>query len=71
MTENDIKSMGLVLSLDRCIEIAHNICESSKDKLKYVRSIASKKACKNAIEFWEATSYHLKRLKQIESENQK
>lgn len=68
MTENDIKSMGLVLSLDRCIELAQYICDSCKDKLKYARSYASKKSCKKSIEFYEAVRYHLERLKKIESE---
>lgn len=38
MTENDIKSMGLVLSINECIEIAKGVIESAKDKLKYARS---------------------------------
>lgn len=68
MTENDIKSMGLVLSLNRCIELAQDVCDSCKDKLKHARSYASKKACKKSIEFYEAVLYHLERLKKIESE---
>ena len=43
MTENDIKSMGLVLSINECIEIAKGVIESAKDKLKYARSCTSKK----------------------------
>lgn len=34
MTGNDIKSMGLVLSINECIEIAKGVIESAKDKLK-------------------------------------
>lgn len=68
MTENDIKAMGLVLSLDRCIELTQDICDSCKDKLKNARIYASKKACKKSIEFYEAVLYHLERLKKIESE---
>lgn len=63
MTENDIKTMGLVLPLNRCIELAHDVCDSCKDKLKHARSYASKKSCKKSIEFYEAVRYHLERLK--------
>lgn len=71
MTENDIKSMGLVLSLDRCIELAQDTCDSCKDKLKRTRTYASKKACKKSIEFYEAIRYHLERLKRLESKTNK
>ena len=47
MTENDIKSMRLVLSLDRCIGLTQDVCDSCKDKLKYVRTYASKNPVKN------------------------
>ena len=68
MAENDIKSMGLVLSLDRCIGFTQDVCDSCKDKLKYVRTYASKKSCKKSIEFYEAVLFHLERLKKTESE---
>lgn len=68
MTENDIKSIGLVLSLDKCIGLARDICDSCKDKLKHVRTYASKRACKKSIEFYEALRYHLERLEKMESE---
>ncbi len=67
MTGNDIKSMEFILSL-KCIEISQCIIESAKDKLKYARSGISKKNHKKTIEFYEAVSYHLERLKRIESE---
>lgn len=68
MTENDIKSMGLVLSLNRCIELSRDVCDSCKDNLKHVRTYTSEKSCKKAVEFYEAVLYHLERLKKIESE---
>ncbi len=68
MTENDIKSMGLVLSINECIEIAKGVIESAKDKLKYARSCTSKKNHKKTMVFYEAICYHLERLKKMESE---
>ncbi len=68
MTENDIKSMGLVLSLDQCIKTIEGMIESAKDRLKYARSYTSKKNHKKTMVFYEAVCYHLKRLKKIESE---
>lgn len=68
MTENDIKAMGLVLSLGRCIGLARDVCDNCKDKLKHARTYASKKSCKKSIEFYEAVLFHLERLKKIESE---
>lgn len=68
MTEKDIKSLGLVLSLDECIGLVRDVCDSCKDKLKHARTYASKKACKKSIAFYEAVQYHLERLKKIESE---
>ncbi len=68
MTENDLKAMGLVLSLDECIRLTRGICGSGRDKLKYARTNALKKKHTRTIEFSEAVLYHLKRLKKIESE---
>ena len=68
MTENDLKTMGLVLSLDECIGVARDVCDNCKDKVKHARTYASKKACKKSIAFYEAVLYHLERLKKKESE---
>lgn len=68
MTEKDIKSLGLVLSLDECIGLARDVCDNCKDKVKHARTYASKKACKKSIAFYEAVLYHLERLKKKESE---
>lgn len=68
MTENDLKTMGLVLSLDECNWIGPDVCDNCKDKVKHARTYASKKACKKSIAFYEAVLYHLERLKKKESE---
>ena len=68
MTENDLKTIGLVLSLDECIGLARDVCDNCKDKVKHARTYASKKACKKSIAFYEAVLYHLERLKKKESE---
>nr|DAX75384.1 MAG TPA: CENP-A nucleosome associated complex subunit [Caudoviricetes sp.] len=68
MTENDLKTMGLILSLDECIGLVRDVCDNYKDKVKHARTYASKKACKKSIAFYEAVQYHLERLKKIESE---
>ena len=68
MTENDLKTMGLVLSLDECIGLARDVCDNCKDIVKHARTYASKKACKKSIAFYEAVLYHLERLKKKESE---
>ena len=68
MTDNDLKTMGLVLSLDECIGLARDVCDNCKDKVKHARTYASKKACKKSIAFYEAVLYHLERLKKKESE---
>ena len=68
MREDDLKTMGLVLSLDECIGLARDVCDNCKDKVKHARTYASKKACKKSIAFYEAVLYHLERLKKKESE---
>lgn len=68
MTEDDIKSMGLVLSIGRCIKITKDIIESTKDKLKHARSCTSKKNYKHTVSFYEAVCYHLERLEKMDSE---
>ena len=68
MTENDLKTMGLVLSLDECIGLARDVCDNCKDKVKHSWNYASNKACIKSIEFFEAVLFNLERLKKKESE---
>ena len=60
------EQIGLILSLNSCIEIVNGTISRGKDSIKRARSHESKEASKRALEFYAALSYHLNRLKQIQ-----
>lgn len=67
----NIKEMGVVLSLNKCIEIAEGTTSMLKKQLKGCRTPTRKRELKNTLEIIEAYAYHLNRLKNIESGNDK
>jgi hypothetical protein len=64
------KELGLIMSLSRCIEMAEGTAEMQQDAAKRARSPRGKKLAKNSFEFFEAVTYHLKRLREIEKRNE-
>lgn len=59
------KEIGLVLSLNKCIEIAEGTTSMLKKQLKGCRTLTRKRELKNSLEVIEAYAYHLNRLKDI------
>jgi len=60
------KDMGLVLSLDRIIEMTLRTLEQCSFKIKYARTPRSKEVAKQSKEYLESVLYHLNRLKKHE-----
>ncbi|MDR0612384.1 MAG: hypothetical protein LBG45_02680 [Dysgonamonadaceae bacterium] len=55
--------MGLILSVDQCIEMASGTLECASSKMKLARSAYSKNSAKQTIEFFQSIVYHLNKLK--------
>ncbi len=63
----DKTDLGLVPSVAQCIKDAEGIAERIKEQYPRLRSRASKRGAERNLEFFEAVTYHLKRLQLLES----
>ncbi len=59
--------IGLIQSVAQCIKDAEGTIERIKEQYPRLRSRASKQGAKKSLEFFEAVAYHLKRLRQLET----
>ena len=67
MKETIVNQMGLVQSVAQCIKDAEGVIERAKEQYPRLRSRPSKQGAKRSLEFFEAVVYHLKRLQQLET----
>lgn len=63
----NMKDFGLVPNVAQCIKDAERTAETIKEQIPRLRSRISKQKSERSLEFFEAVTYHLKRLQQMES----